>query len=136
VLLLDEPVAGVPEGDRQEIFDIINAPAARRVGAADRARHGPGVQFRQARDGAGQRRGVREGDVQSIANDPRVKSPSIWEGEGEAIRRSWRMAELLRSTGLYAGYGEAVVVQGVSWSWSKGSRWRCWAATAPARRPC
>ena len=25
VLLLDEPVAGVPEGERQEIFDIINA---------------------------------------------------------------------------------------------------------------
>ena len=25
VLLLDEPVAGVPEGERQEIFDIVNA---------------------------------------------------------------------------------------------------------------
>ena len=47
VLLLDEPVAGVPEGERQEIFDIVNALAGRGVGAADRARHGPRLQLRQ-----------------------------------------------------------------------------------------
>jgi branched-chain amino acid transport system ATP-binding protein len=47
VLLLDEPAAGVPEAERQDILDTVAALPRRRVGAADRARHGPGVQLRR-----------------------------------------------------------------------------------------
>ena len=81
VLLLDEPVAGVPAGEREEIFDIVNALAGERVGAPDRARHGPGLQLRRRAitvlvDGAV----FAEGDAATVAADPRVKAVYLGEG--------------------------------------------------------
>ena len=61
MLLLDEPVAGVPEGERQEIFDIVNAlPAEVTVLLIE---HDMDLVFNFARTrlGAGQRRAVRRG---------------------------------------------------------------------------
>ena len=86
VLLLDEPVAGVPEGERQEIFDIINAlPADVTVLLIE---HDMDLVFNFARRVTVLVNGAlfAEGDVQSISNDPRVKAVYLGEGrvgEGE-----------------------------------------------------
>jgi branched-chain amino acid transport system ATP-binding protein len=79
VLLLDEPVAGVPEGERQEIFDIVNAlPADVTVLLIE---HDMDLVFNFARtvsvlvDGAL----FAEGDVKSISTDPRVKAVYLGE---------------------------------------------------------
>ena len=83
VLLLDEPAAGVPEGERHEILDTIAALPARRLGAADRARHGPGVQLRAAHLGAGQRRAARRRRrPRRSPRDPRVRA--VYLGESRA----------------------------------------------------
>ena len=82
VLLLDEPVAGVPEGERQEIFDIINAlPADVTVLLIE---HDMDLVFNFAKRVTVLVNGAlfAEGDVQSISNDPRVKA--VYLGEGEA----------------------------------------------------
>ena len=82
VLLLDEPVAGVPEGERQEIFDIINAlPADVSVLLIE---HDMDLVFNFAKSVTVLVSGAvfAEGDVQAIANDPRVKA--VYLGEGEA----------------------------------------------------
>ena len=81
VLLLDEPVAGVPEGDRQEIFDIISAlPEDVSVLLIE---HDMDLVFNFARTVTVLVNGsvFAQGDVQSIANDPRVKSVYLGEGE-------------------------------------------------------
>jgi branched-chain amino acid transport system ATP-binding protein len=81
VLLLDEPVAGVPEGERQEIFDIINAlPADVTVLLIE---HDMDLVFNFAKRVTVLVNGVlfTEGDVQSISNDPRVKAVYLGEGE-------------------------------------------------------
>ena len=126
VLLLDEPVAGVPEGERREILDTVAAlPADVSVLLIE---HDMDLVFSFARQVTVLVNGavLAEGDAAQIAADPRVKAVYL----GEA-----RMAELLRVEGLRAGYGEAVVVQGVDCHvWRRASRWRCSAATAPARR--
>jgi len=72
VLLLDEPVAGVPEGERQEIFDIVNA------------QHDMDLVFNFASSVTVLVNGAvfAEGSVESISNDPRVKA--VYLGEGEA----------------------------------------------------
>ena len=83
VLLLDEPVAGVPEGERQEIFDIINAlPADVSVLLIE---HDMDLVFNFAKSVTVLVNGAvfAEGDVQSIAADPRVKAVYLGEGEGE-----------------------------------------------------
>ena len=86
VLLLDEPVAGVPEGERQEIFDIINAlPADVTVLLIE---HDMDLVFNFAKRVTVLVNGAlfAEGDVQSISNDPRVKAVYLGEGrvgEGE-----------------------------------------------------
>ena len=79
VLLLDEPVAGVPEGERQEIFDIVGAlPADVSVLLIE---HDMDLVFRFARsvtvlvDGAI----FAEGDAASIAADPRVAAVYLGE---------------------------------------------------------
>ena len=79
VLLLDEPVAGVPEGERQEIFDIVGAlPADVSVLLIE---HDMDLVFRFARsvsvlvDGAI----FAEGDAASIAVDPRVAAVYLGE---------------------------------------------------------
>ena len=83
VLLLDEPVAGVPEGERQEIFDIARRAAGRRHGAADRARHGPGVQLRDAAYRCSSTaRCSPKATCRAIASDPRVKA--VYLGEARA----------------------------------------------------
>ncbi len=61
VLLLDEPAAGVPEGERHGILDAVAALPERCHRAADRARHGHRVLLRGPHFGAGQRRAVRRG---------------------------------------------------------------------------
>jgi len=81
VLLLDEPVAGVPEGERQEIFDIINAlPADVSVLLIE---HDMDLVFNFARSVTVLVNGAvfAEGDVQAIANDPRVKAVYLGEGD-------------------------------------------------------
>ena len=81
VLLLDEPVAGVPEGERQEIFDIINAlPADVSVLLIE---HDMDLVFNFARSVTVLVNGMvfAEGDVQTISNDPRVKAVYLGEGE-------------------------------------------------------
>ena len=82
VLLLDEPVAGVPEGERQEIFDIVNAlPADVSVLLIE---HDMDLVFNFASSVTVLVNGAvfAEGSVQSISNDARVKA--VYLGEGEA----------------------------------------------------
>jgi len=81
VLLLDEPVAGVPEGERQEIFETINAlPADVSVLLIE---HDMDLVFNFARTVTVLVNGAvfAEGDVQSIANDLRVKAVYLGEDE-------------------------------------------------------
>jgi branched-chain amino acid transport system ATP-binding protein len=81
VLLLDEPVAGVPEGERQEIFDIINAlPQDVCVLLIE---HDMDLVFNFAKTVTVLVNGsvFAEGDVETISNDPRVKSVYLGEGE-------------------------------------------------------
>jgi branched-chain amino acid transport system ATP-binding protein len=81
VLLLDEPVAGVPEGERQEIFDTINAlPADVSILLIE---HDMDLVFNFARTVSVLVNGAvfAEGDVASISKDPRVKSVYLGEAE-------------------------------------------------------
>ena len=81
VLLLDEPVAGVPEGERQEIFDIVNAlPAEVTVLLIE---HDMDLVFNFARTVSVLVNGAlyAEGDVKSISTDPRVKAVYLGEGQ-------------------------------------------------------
>jgi branched-chain amino acid transport system ATP-binding protein len=80
VLLLDEPVAGVPEGERQEIFDIINAlPSEVSVLLIE---HDMDLVFNFASSVTVLVNGAvfAEGDVEAIAGDPRVKAVYLGEG--------------------------------------------------------
>ena len=82
VLLLDEPVAGVPEGEREEIFDIINAlPADVSVLLIE---HDMDLVFNFAKTVTVLVNGAvfAEGSVQAISSDPRVKAVYLGEGEG------------------------------------------------------
>jgi branched-chain amino acid transport system ATP-binding protein len=81
VLLLDEPVAGVPEGQRQEIFDIINAlPTDVSVLLIE---HDMDLVFNFAKSVTVLVNGAvfTQGDVQTVSNDPRVKAVYLGEGE-------------------------------------------------------
>ncbi len=81
VLLLDEPVAGVPEGDRHEIFDIINAlPPEVSILLIE---HDMDLVFNFARSMTVLVNGsvFAEGDVGTISADPRVKAVYLGEGE-------------------------------------------------------
>ena len=80
VLLLDEPVAGVPEGERQEIFDLVGAlPADVSVLLIE---HDMDLVFNFASSVTVLVNGAvfAEGSVQAIANDPRVKAVYLGEG--------------------------------------------------------
>ena len=84
VLLLDEPVAGVPEGEREEIFDIINAlPAEVSVLLIE---HDMDLVFNFASSVTVLVNGAvfAEGSVDSIANDPRVKAVYLGESLDKA----------------------------------------------------
>jgi branched-chain amino acid transport system ATP-binding protein len=81
VLLLDEPVAGVPEGEREEIFDTVNAlPADVSVLLIE---HDMDLVFNFARTVTVLVNGAvfAEGDVQSISTDPRVKAVYLGQAE-------------------------------------------------------
>jgi len=81
VLLLDEPVAGVPEGERQEIFETLGGlPADVSVLLIE---HDMDLVFNFAtRVTVLVNGGVfAEGDVQAIASDPRVKAVYLGERE-------------------------------------------------------
>jgi branched-chain amino acid transport system ATP-binding protein len=82
VLLLDEPVAGVPEGERQEILDTINAlPSDVSVLLIE---HDMDLVFNFARSVSVLVNGAvfAEGDMQTIAGDARVKAVYLGEGHG------------------------------------------------------
>ncbi|MES2101522.1 MAG: ABC transporter ATP-binding protein [Pseudomonadota bacterium] len=79
VLLLDEPVAGVPEGEREEIFEIINAlPAEVSVLLIE---HDMDLVFNFANSVTVLVNGAvfAEGSVDQVANDPRVKAVYLGE---------------------------------------------------------
>ncbi len=81
VLLLDEPVAGVPEGDRQEIFETINAlPNDVSILLIE---HDMDLVFNFARTVTVLVNGAvfAEGDVASVAQDPRVKAVYLGEDD-------------------------------------------------------
>ena len=83
VLLLDEPVAGVPEGDRQEIFETINAlPAEVSILLIE---HDMDLVFNFAKTVTVLVNGAvfAEGDVAAISKDPRVKAVYLGEDEAE-----------------------------------------------------
>jgi branched-chain amino acid transport system ATP-binding protein len=80
VLLLDEPVAGVPEGEREEIFDIVNAlPAEVSVLLIE---HDMDLVFNFARRVTVLVNGAifAEGDAATVAADPRVMAVYLGEG--------------------------------------------------------
>ncbi|MDE2092814.1 MAG: ABC transporter ATP-binding protein [Burkholderiales bacterium] len=84
VLLLDEPVAGVPEGERQEIFDIVGAlPPDVSVLLID---HDMDLVFNFATSVTVLVNGAvfAQGSVQAIADDPRVKAVYLGEGTDAA----------------------------------------------------
>jgi branched-chain amino acid transport system ATP-binding protein len=83
VLLLDEPAAGVPEGERQEIFDsLARLPADVSVLLIE---HDMDLVFNFARQVTVLVNGTvfAEGDVPTISNDPRVKA--VYLGQGDAV---------------------------------------------------
>jgi branched-chain amino acid transport system ATP-binding protein len=82
VLLLDEPAAGVPEGERQEIFDSLKRlPADVSVLLIE---HDMDLVFNFAKQVTVLVNGAvfAEGDVQGISTDPRVKA--VYLGEAHA----------------------------------------------------
>jgi branched-chain amino acid transport system ATP-binding protein len=82
VLLLDEPAAGVPEGERQEIFDsLARLPADVSVLLIE---HDMDLVFNFAKQVTVLVSGAifAEGDVASISTDPRVKAVYLGEGHG------------------------------------------------------
>ena len=84
VLLLDEPVAGVPEGERQEIFETINAlPNDVSVLLIE---HDMDLVFNFARSVTVMVNGAvfAEGDVATISEDPRVKAVYLGEDQVHA----------------------------------------------------
>jgi branched-chain amino acid transport system ATP-binding protein len=82
VLLLDEPAAGVPEGEREEIFKAIGAlPSDVSVLLIE---HDMDLVFNFARRVTVLVNGaiLAEGDVHAIATDERVKAAYLGHGEG------------------------------------------------------
>ena len=79
VLLLDEPVAGVPEGERQEIFETIDAlPADVSILLIE---HDMDLVFNFAKTVTVLVNGAvfAEGDVATVSSDPRVKAVYLGE---------------------------------------------------------
>jgi branched-chain amino acid transport system ATP-binding protein len=115
VLLLDEPVAGVPAGEREELLQTVAAlPADVSVLLIE---HDMDLVFDFARritvlvNGAV----LTEGTPEEIADDPQVKA--VYLGHGGRRRA---MSDLLQVESLSAGYGEAVVLSDVSFSLAEG----------------
>ena len=106
VLLLDEPAAGVPEGERHEILATV--AALPRDVTVLLIEHDMDLVFslRRPHLGAGQRRGVGRRHAGRDRARPAVKA--VYLGEG----RRWLSSSPVE--GLSAGYGEAVVLHGLS----------------------
>ncbi|MDQ6638434.1 MAG: ATP-binding cassette domain-containing protein, partial [Pseudomonadota bacterium] len=95
VLLLDEPVAGVPEGERQEIFETIDAlPADVSILLIE---HDMDLVFNFAKTVTVLVNGAifAEGDVASVSADPRVKAVYL----GQSDERDERDAPAARPHG-------------------------------------
>jgi len=90
VVLLDEPVAGVPEGERQQILETIDAlPAETSVLLIE---HDMDLVFNFARQVTVLVNGAifAEGDAASIAADPRVRAVYLGEGHDGSPAQSRR----------------------------------------------
>lgn len=112
VLLLDEPVAGVPAGEREELLQTVAAlPADVSVLLIE---HDMDLVFSFADRMTVLVNGalLTEGDPDTIANDPKVKE--VYLGQGLS------MSELLRIEKLSAGYGEAVVLHDIALTLGEG----------------
>ncbi len=84
VLLLDEPVAGVPEGDRQQILESINGLSGDVTVLL--IEHDMDLVFNFARPVSVLVNGAVfvEGDAASVSNDPRVKAVYLGTGHEAA----------------------------------------------------
>ena len=131
VLLLDEPVAGVPAGEREELLQTVAAlPADVSVLLIE---HDMDLVFSFANrmtvlvNGARADRGRSRGDRQRSAGQGGVPGP-------RREQAAMAMAELLQGREperrLRRGRGPARTCR---CRWTRARRWRCWDATAPAR---
>ena len=82
VLLLDEPAAGVPAGERQEIFDSLAKLPTDVSGLL--IEHDMDLVFSFAQQVTVLVNGTvfAQGDVAGISNDPRVKAVYLGQGHG------------------------------------------------------
>ena len=107
VLLLDEPVAGVPAGEREELLRTVgDLPADVSVLLIE---HDMDLvfSFADANDGAGQRRGADR--RHAARRSPAIRDvKAVYLGDDGEVRC---MAELLQVENLSAGYGEAVILR-------------------------
>ena len=112
VLLLDEPAAGVPEEERHVILDIVAAlPQDVTVLLIE---HDMDLVFQFARRISVLVNGALfvEGTPEAIARDPRV--------QGGLSRRGRPWLTCSQVEGLFAGYGEAVVLSDIGFSLADG----------------
>ena len=131
VLLLDEPAAGVPSTESGIIVDIIESlPADIAVLIIE---HDMDLVFRLAR-----RITVLVQGAILVEGTPRGDRRRSARARGLSRRRRARMSDALGIVleGVRAGYGETVVLDGVSLTLPAAARSPCSAATASARRRC
>nr|WP_295777087.1 ABC transporter ATP-binding protein [Rhodoferax sp.] len=100
VLLLDEPVAGVPAGEREELLQTVAAlPADVSILLIE---HDMDLVFSFAKrmtvlvNGAV----LTEGDPDAIANDPRVKAVYLGHGDGDVAHPEGDAAHAVASVGV------------------------------------
>jgi hypothetical protein len=114
--------------ERADILATVAALPSRCGGAADRARHGPGLQLRHAHDGAGQRcRADRRHDPNRSPTTRRCKAVYLGDGGRPWLSRCWK------SRASPAATARPWSERRVASRWTPAARWRCWGATAPAR---
>ena len=110
VLLLDEPAAGVPRDESAELFEVDLQPVARHHGAVHRARHELRVPVCQPHH----RDGRRAHPARRHAGRDRRRSARA-RGLSRQVAMARIMAEpLLALDDVRAGYGDAVVLDGIS----------------------
>ena len=145
LLLLDEPLAGLAEADREVVGALIRQLGDDPCGAADRARHRPragavGPHHRAAPGAADRRRQAGRGGEQSRGDHrlsgrcPRERR-AVRTVRAAMPRQRVRTSELLRLTRRARRLWRQRGAGWASISWcTRARRWRCWAATALARR--
>ena len=118
VLLLDEPVAGVPAGEREELLQTVAAlPADVSVLLIE---HDMDLVFSFAKRMTVLVNGARADRGRSASRSPTIRRSRRCTWATARNMGRWLMAELLRVDRLSAGYGEAVVLQDVSLSLDEG----------------